>query len=110
VDIIFYYQILRHIQCIFVQKQDLKKRNGLIMHKQTWQHYTKMPEEKNRLFHKNNRLFYCNKKNIFHNQKLPFKLMKMQYAICSYLCTENPNRFSQKEDFEMFIWSQGTLT
>ena len=45
-DIIFYYQILRHIQCIFVQKQDLKKRNGLIMHKQTWQHYTKVPEEK----------------------------------------------------------------
>ena len=45
-DIIFYYQILRHIQCIFVQKQDLKKRNGLIMHKQTWQHYTKVSEEK----------------------------------------------------------------
>ena len=46
VDIIFYYQILRHTQCIFVQKQDLKKRNGLLMHKQTWQHYTKVPEEK----------------------------------------------------------------
>jgi len=60
---------------------------------------------------RNNRLFYYdNKKNIFHNQKLPFKLMKMQYAIFSYLCTENPNRFTQKEDFEMFIWSQGTLT
>jgi len=46
VDIIFYYQILRHIQFIFVLKQDLKKRNGLIMHKQIWQHYTKLPEEK----------------------------------------------------------------
>ena len=56
-------------------------------------------------------MFYCDdKENIFHNQKLPFKLMKMQYAICSYLCTENPNIFTQKEDFEMFICSQGTLT
>ena len=102
----FYYQILRHTQCIFVQKQDLKKRNGLIMHKQTWQHYTKVIEEKQSVVFKNNRLFYCDsKKNIFHNQKLPFNLMKKQYAICLYLCTENPKRFTQKEDFEMFIWS-----
>jgi len=46
VDIIFYYHTLSYTQCIFVQKQDLKKRNGLIMHKQTWQHYTKVLEEK----------------------------------------------------------------
>jgi len=27
VDIIFYYQILRHTQSIFIQNQDLEKRN-----------------------------------------------------------------------------------
>ena len=75
-DIIFYYQILRHIQCIFVQKQDLKKRNGLIMHKQNWQHYTKVLEEKNRLF-------YCDsKKNIFitRNYLLNWWKWSMQFV------------------------------
>jgi len=46
VNIIFYYQILRYSQCIFFQKKDLKKKIGLIMHKQTWQQYTKVLEEK----------------------------------------------------------------
>jgi len=27
-------------------KARFEKEKGLIMHKQTWQHYTKMPEEK----------------------------------------------------------------